>query len=930
MGESLLHEEVLPFNKEQLSIVHLNVQCLNNKTDMLNLFLKDYPFEILCFSEHWLTEECLRMTNITGYTMIASFCRKSRKHGGVCIFARNTIMYYKIDLSSFCTELDIELCGIEITPPKTLIVTVYRSCHGNFTQFIEQFEKFLTEKYKLYSTIIILGDFNINFTGNSQQLSEIQSVLSSFDLSVKIKQNTRISKNSASCIDNIISNAPINETFCGIVDPCLSDHFAQYIFINKQSKQNKNKTSIKKRLITSEAISNIRLSLKNMDWSFVYNNNNDVNNTSEYLLKILKDLTENHIPEKTYFKTNECVNWFDSGLRKLRGTLQAVKAKFNETRDSHMFEEYKKIKYKYRSQIKLKKKLAYQKYLSNPTNLTKKAWKIIKTENNTQKSVKISTFSAHEFNTYFTTIAPNILKDIESVKENFADYLKPLKKCSHSFFLEPTTPHEVTGIIKSMKNSSAYDIYGLNIIIIKQIADLIVEPLSEIINCIFSSGIFPDDLKISKVIPLQKNSNDLSIGNHRPISIVPTIGKIIEKAISKRLAHHLKKHNIINETQFGYQPNKSTTEAVMTLIERIVEGFERDENTTLSLCDLSKAFDCVSYNILLEKLDFYGIRGIALSLFESYLSNRQQCVFYKESYSGFIQTKCGVPQGSVLGPYLFVLYINDLPSALHNNCVLFADDTTLNASSRESSDSWLKLDRLEETCTNWFHCNKLKINKNKNQRIQFSKNRSHAVGNAVTLLGIRVDDSLSWKGHIDNLINKLSSNIFLLKRLSSILPPDQLKMAYYGCFHANLNYGVLLWGNSTNALKIFKLQKKAIRILCRADSRDHCKPLFKLLKIMPLPSLYIYNCAVHIHKHKENFIKFSDIHTHYTRHSNHIRPMRYEKELHKRNSVDVNIYNKLPNSHKNLNNYCFKIKLKEVILKHCFYSLNEFFETAIE
>ena len=226
------------------------------------------------------------------------------------------------------------------------------------------------------------------------------------------------------------------------------------------------------------------------------------------------------------------------------------------------------------------------------------------------------------------------------------------------------------------KSSSGYD--GLSNKIIKTIKNEISKPLTLIINQMITSGIFPDYLKIAKIIPLYKKGDINSITNYRPISLLPTLSKIFERVIFIQLYTYFDDNNLLSEQQYGFRANHSAELAAVKLVDYIKYSIDRKCTPVNIYIDLSKAFDTLNFDILLYKLQYYGIRDIALKLLKSFISNRKQYVKYNVNESGFKEIKTGVPQGSILGPLLFCIYINDL-ATINNNFkfIMYADDTTI-------------------------------------------------------------------------------------------------------------------------------------------------------------------------------------------------------------------------------------------------------------
>lgn len=909
-------------------MMHINIQCLSNKVDNLSLYLDKNSYDVICLSEHWLNEVTLNTINLPGYKLVNCFCRTVNKHGGVSIFLKQNIKFKPLLLSNFCCEIDAEFCGIEISCIKTVFITLYRSCAGKIEVFLEKLETLLEFLSNKYSKIVLAGDFNVNFRATSGNLNELVCLLNSFGLSVTISEFTRVTAQSASCIDNVLTNLGEDEYEVGLIDPCLSDHYGQFIKVcgNKDLPK-----TIMRRRFTNHGLLKFKTHLLDIDWSIFYNVNYDAAYMSEYLVNIFSTLVNRIFPlKKCNINKTMPKNWYNDSLRRKRDILSSIKIICNVTRNPDHYSTYNALRKDYNTDIKNAKRTAYDTFLNNSDNRARDAWRIINFEtNNSRETVVNSDISHDAFNNYFTSAAENLIKSLPKLNHCFnTDFIHNLVTPNLSFFLYPITEQEVRTAIKSLKNSNSLDIYDLNAKMIKTAEDIIAAPLTALFNVCIAEGVFPDIFKCSRVIPLFKKGDDSLFENYRPISILPIFGKIFEKILTRRLTNYLEINSLLSPNQYGFRSGRSTSQAVLKVVSDIVEGLEAGHHTVITLCDLSKAFDCVSHDTLMEKMRLCGIRGLPLTLFQSYIKNRKQCVTIKNKNSEFLDITHGVPQGSVLGPLLFLIYINDFSHFMNPiKSIMFADDTTILCSDRNIDNLMELSSRNEQLAQDWFTLNELKLNQEKTQRLVISSNKNITTGANVKLLGIYLDDNLNWSSHIEHLNQKLASTCFLLRKLKAIVDFATLKNTYFSLFHSKLCYAVVLWGNSNHAIKSFRQQKKAIRIILNVNYREPCQPLFIKLGIMPLPSLFIYYSLIGIHKDVSNFSTHSDYHDYNTRTGGLLKNPRYRLTLSTKNSPNLKLYNHLPEQIKQLNLLSFKHKVKQFILQYCFYSNDEYLQT---
>ena len=346
------------------------------------------------------------------------------------------------------------------------------------------------------------------------------------------------------------------------------------------------------------------------------------------------------------------------------------------------------------------------------------------------------------------------------------------------------------------------------------------------VNLCFETGVFPDVLKLAKVTPLHKKESNLDYLNYRPISLLSVFSKIYEKLIYMRIYSYLTKKDLIYSKQFGFRSNHSTNHAIISITEHIRNLLDNSKYVCGIFVDLEKAFDTVNHKVLCEKLNFYGLRGNVNNLLQSYLSNRKQYVSLNGYNSEIRDITCGVPQGSSLGPLLFLLYINDFRLCLSETISgHFADDTFIIYSSKKPKTIETIVNTELKQVVKWLRLNRLSLNAGKTELIFFRSMR-HTLNydnisikfNGVKLspvdyvkyLGMYIDKYLSWDFHVQELGKKLSRANGILSKLRYNVPIEICLQVYYAIFFSHLIYGCNVWGLTTeeNLHKIEVLQKK--------------------------------------------------------------------------------------------------------------------------
>jgi hypothetical protein len=446
------------------------------------------------------------------------------------------------------------------------------------------------------------------------------------------------------------------------------------------------------------------------------------------------------------------------------------------------------------------------------------------------------------------------------------------------------------------------------------------------------------------VRPIHKKGGKNEMNNYRPISLLTAHSKILETIMYKRLVQHFQSNNILTTAQFGFRKEVHIDDAVFSLLNRIITLFDKRKHVGGIFCDLTKAFDCVNHNILLNILQYYGIKGNYFSWFKSYLENRKQkvCllpnVFDQEVSSKWKVVVNGVPQGTILGALLFIIYLNDLPYGLHqgNLPIIYADDTSVLLTANNDAELKNKINCELDYLTEWFSANGLALNMEKTSIMKFTpntrqnetlqityQNRLLTGTNNNKFLGLELDKNVNWKNHIQKILPKLSRACYLIRRMYSSCNLNTLMMIYFAYFHSVMEFGIIFWGVSVESKRIFLQQKRIIRITTGSSSRATCRMLFCEFKILTLTSQYILS-----------LMRFSSVHSINTRLTLKLHKPSVKLKMYQRSSYYnyINIYNKLPDDLANLIQYKrqFLSQLKKYLMDQPFYSLEEFFEHTID
>ena len=869
------------FKKNGFSILHINIVSLSAHIDELKTLLSflDHPFDVIGISETKISEHREITTNISIDGYVFEHTPTETHFGGVGLFIKNSVNFNKrLDLSKSLHGIS-ESIFAELSGPngkQILVGCVYRHPSPPISDFFELFLNDILAKIgNERKKALLLGDFNVDLLKYDSHTGtrDYYDILSANGFRPLIFQPTRVSTTSATLIDNIFINDIETYSNGGNITTSISDHFPQFclldIFDNNINQKEVRYGRSYKHFNQNEFDNELRA----IDWNQLF-----FNKSSEESFEIFFQTIERLLDEMAPVRrlTKKEINllkkpWITTGLLKSMEGRDIDLKKFAAEKDplikGQLWERYR-IK---RNLVKIlnrnSKREFYAAFFEENKSNMKRTWEGIRDVVNLNKKNKISITSLNckgelksnpkemtkALNDFFVNIGNMVEAKIPQGNTNYGSYMG--ERVLNSFFSTPVESDEVLGMIKKLSTNKSCGPNSIPSKILQNHSDILVDPIKMLLNRSLIEGNFPKMLKKADVCPIYKKNDKTKCENYRPISLLSNLSKIYERTMHTRIYNFLETSNALYKFQFGFRKKYSTNHALLSIVEEIRESLDNKTFACGVFIDLEKAFDTVNHSILLGKLEHYGIRGIANDWFKSYLTSREQRVKLNNVTSNYSNITCGVPQGSILGPLLFLLYINDMNKAVKHSIIHhFADDTNLLCKDKNPKMLKIKMNEDLKLIFQWLCANRLSLNVAKTEFIIFKPPRMNLDErftlrlNGTTLfestkikyLGIILDPKLTWKHHIFELRKKLNKSIGIIYKMKNLAPLRVLLSLYYALFHSHLNYGICVWGNAPEQeLKhIFLSQKKVIRIITNSDYLANTDPLFKKTGILKLDDIF--------------------------------------------------------------------------------------------
>lgn len=874
------------YNFENLCVFHVNIRSLRKHFDEFLVYLSSNSnlIHVIIFSEVWIQANEVNKFHINNYDLLLQE-RKSNASGGVAIYVHNSISYdydnlLFDDAEGIYLKLFLEISGKK---QNLNIFGFYRNYNYRFHQFFNEVNNILSNTS---GPTILVGDLNYCILEKSALTDNFLSMLASLGFISHINEPTRENR----CLDHVHIRDSNSLVFqCKLEDFDFTDHKGVFIFCKSIRINVENIEYVK-----AVDFNLLSRRLADQDWSLV-NNCNDINmclthfyNTYNLAIEqssFIKRLNRNNkkrSPWISHFlikKINSKNNIFKL-YKKDRNNRDLENEYRNKSRECSLLIKYEKLNY-------------YSNKIRDCNGDSRRYWKVVKSimrkevkrskefiVNGKQISVDGNEQEiANAFNKHFTEMPGELIS--QAFGEDLFEQPE-LNRFEHECTLSEISAVDLINVIRTMNNKKSVGLDGISIVTIKRNLITLLPSLLHIINLSIATATYPDQLKTSIVVPIYKSDDPKIINHYRPISLQNSISKIFENCIKLQIITHFSKHSLFSLNQYGFIKNKSTDLALERHITEIVNNVDNRKPTLAVYLDFTKAFDLVDLNILLYKLEKYGIRNNSLNLLRSFLTNRKQIVRINGVNSSTLDVGFGVPQGGVLGPILFVIFLNDMLSLkLNSKIYAFADDSSLVCSANNYTILENKINKDLAIVSEWISKNKLIVNTKKSNAVVFSYKTStienvkndlvikchlHSclyscncnklnVVNCVKYLGLKIDSDLRWRSHVDYLVSKLRKINYSLYHMRGFMTSLDLRTLYISWFESTLRYGIIHWGGTFKEIlkPVVIIQKFAIRNICNVGKFHSSGELFEFLKVMSLDKIFIYSILMFVRKNSYLF-----------------------------------------------------------------------------
>lgn len=867
------------------SILTLNIRSINRNLDRFLVFVSSFanPIDILVLTECW-TNVNKPPPYVNNYKVYYTETYLNQNDG--------VVVYVRDGIKTTVTEPKVQdgNCLLVQVENTIAIICTYRPpCFHNPTNYLDSLDNLLQSIKS--ANVILTGDINLDILPGriTSQTAKYLMLMAYYGMVTGINEPTT----STTCLDHFMVR--ITKRWQTFIFNEITDHSPILLVIDNV-----------KIVQSLEAMSNVKIKLDHP----AIRESIAALNWDDYLTLVDTDKAADNLVDKiqTVIKANTKTVTYPCRMKPLKpwitpGVIKSIRNrnKMNKKLKRNPDDINLKNKYINHSKIcthiiKTLKKEYYESQFSKYVGNNKKLWQLIKEVGNLNVSkepatslLKIkanSTESLDEVNTYFTNVGKNLanntLTELNTTEQALTSKASKASgpKCSFSLFL--VDPMEVMHTIKSLKPHSAPGWDDISMKVLRDNCHILANPIAYLCNLSFTSGAFPTTFKSAIVTPVYKAGDRTQPTNYRPISLLASLSKVLERLVNKRLMAYLETNGLISENQYGFRSAKSTEDATLHLTNSIVKYLESGAKCLGVFLDLQKAFDTVSIPILLTRMENVGIRGTPLLWFRDYLNGRQQRVRISGEMSNGAPCTYGVPQGSTLGPTLFLLYINDLcnKKVKGADLLMFADDTVLLFHDHSWADVYVLSENGLRDVTSWLEESLLTLNTAKTKYLCFSKTNASkptddlklkihtypcnrlpvvpATCNCSVLLrtdnikylGIIMDDTLSWNLQIQAVSNRCRKLIYVFKSLRDVVDKNSIMRVYKALAECLQTYCICTWGGAAKTLLIEaeRAQRALLKVIDRLPFRYPTTDLYSTNNILSIRKLYILQIIRRYHR----------------------------------------------------------------------------------
>jgi exonuclease III len=763
--------------------------------DELLATVKEYPFDVVAMSETWLKSNphLLNYVSIPGYANLFRN-RDDIRGGGVGVYIRKSINFKRrIDIERIEPELEhlwVEISGRN-KHSNLLLGVMYRSNR------IQDFQTWMGKAENLFSQLsinwdgllMITGDFNIDLLKSEQsQVKQYTDMLESFNLHQHVQLPTRVTRTSKTLIDHIITNIPSCVTYTNVLPcPTVSDHDAPYACVNIRVTrfQPRYKNIRDERHFDEKAFIK---DFSTLPLNLVYSTE-EPDDKLHLFNELIKSCLDRHAPLRKTKITRPPAPWLKTeDMRQLKNERDKLRHLAHKTKLDCVWQAFRDIRNQIRTKIKKVKRSFYQKALSS--RKPKELWRTI--HRILHPNPQPINADPNTLNKHFSSTSQRLLGTTPLSSENLQELINSLPNClSEPFHLRQVSHNEVLKQLTSMRSDCSTGVDQIPVKYVKLVAEFCASPLTHILNEFISSNSFPLAWKLARVSPIPKTESPTEADHFRPISVLSALSKIYERLVLAQMLEYIEQHQVFKSSISGYRKGHSTTTVLLRIRDDIIKAMKKGEITLIAFADFSKAFDTVDYATVLKRLHSIGFSRDALNWFLSYLTNRKQFVQVNDKKSELLDVHYGVPQGSILGPILFNIYVNDLQSDFHCSCFQYADDTTLydHCTPRSLAKCANKLNGTMSTLEDWASKSNLLLNETKTKQMLITTqqmSRAHELENFVPfitvkgkvvervttfkLLGTLINENLKWTDHIKQVTSSCYAVLSTLRKLKNLAP----------------------------------------------------------------------------------------------------------------------------------------------------------------